>query len=428
MVSVTGKIALVTGGGTGIGKAIAAALAQKGAKVAIASRTSAHVEGAAQELQSRGLAVLALRLDVTKKSDIERGIEALLSQWGPPHILVNNAGISGLSMIDDPDDGQWFDIVNTNLNGLYLITKAVLRHMPTQAGGRVINISSVLGKFGVPGYTAYCTTKHGVIGFTRALALEVVSRGITVNTVCPGWVDTEMAALGINETAALQGITPAQFKAQAIEAVPIKRFLDARRSRRARLLYCFRRSWRYYRAGDQHLRRPNDGVRQMTSTGLAQISEQYFLSSDRNLREPINHHRPQSGNTRKDCRIAGRPARGRRLGAVERGREAQAIGDRPASPSARDCFTGYGTCCSMKARNSLISSPQKPAGPCRSLRQRTFLSLRRDRLLGEKERSIISGRKKSARTFHCSNPKKWFPSMRRAASSASLARGIFRWR
>jgi ketoreductase len=130
-------------------------------------------------------------------------------------------------MIDDPDDGQWFDIVNTNLNGLYLITKSVLRHMPTQAGGRVINISSVLGKFGVPGYTAYCTTKHGVIGFTRALALEVVSRGITVNAVCPGWVDTEMATLGIKETAALQGITPTDFKAQAIEAVPIRRFLEA---------------------------------------------------------------------------------------------------------------------------------------------------------------------------------------------------------
>jgi ketoreductase len=227
MASVTGKIALVTGGGTGIGKAIAAALAQKGAKVAIASRTSTHVEAAAEELRSRGLSVLALRLDVTKKSDIERGIDALLSKWGPPHILVNNAGISGLSMIDDPDDGRWFDIVNTNLNGLYLVTKAVLRHMPNQAGGRVINISSVLGKFGVPGYTAYCTTKHGMIGFTRSLALEVVSREITVNTVCPGWVDTEMATLGIKETAALQGITPAEFKAQAIEAVPIKRFLEA---------------------------------------------------------------------------------------------------------------------------------------------------------------------------------------------------------
>jgi ketoreductase len=98
--------------------------------------------------------------------------------------------------------------------------------MPDNAGGRIINISSVLGKFGVPGYTAYCTAKHGMIGFTRALALEVVKRGITVNTVCPGWVDTEMAAAGINESAALQGITPQQFKAHAVAAVPIQRFLD----------------------------------------------------------------------------------------------------------------------------------------------------------------------------------------------------------
>lgn len=224
---VSNKVALVTGGGTGIGKAIALQLAQNGAKVAIASRTPAYVESTARELQSRGFVVLALQMDVTKKPDIERGIAAILSHWGAPRILVNNAGISGLSMIDDPDDGRWFDIINTNLNGLYLVTKAVLKHMPDQSGGRVINISSVLGKFGVPGYTAYCTTKHGIIGFTRALALEVVSRGITVNAICPGWVDTEMAALGITESAALQGITPEEFKARAIAAVPMQRFLEA---------------------------------------------------------------------------------------------------------------------------------------------------------------------------------------------------------
>ncbi len=223
----SGKIALVTGGGTGIGKAIAAGLAQQGARVAIASRSSAHVESAARELSARGFSALGVPMDVTQKADVERGLEKISSHWGAPHILVNNAGISGLSLIDDPDDARWFDIVNTNLNGLYLVTKAVLRRMPDQAGGRVINISSVLGKFGVPGYTAYCTTKHGMIGFTRALALEVVGRGITVNTVCPGWVDTEMAAQGIRETAALQGITPAEFKAQAIENVPIGRFLEA---------------------------------------------------------------------------------------------------------------------------------------------------------------------------------------------------------
>jgi ketoreductase len=221
-----GKVAIVTGGGTGIGKAIAVSLCKSGASVAILSRSSAHIEPAAVELTQLGLSALALPMDVRNKADVQRAVAQVASQWGAIHILVNNAGISGLSRIDDEDDGKWHDIIDTNLNGLYLITKEVLKHMPDNAGGRIINISSVLGKFGVPGYTAYCTAKHGMIGFTRALALEVVKRGITVNTVCPGWVDTEMAAAGINESAALQGITPQQFKAHAVAAVPIQRFLD----------------------------------------------------------------------------------------------------------------------------------------------------------------------------------------------------------
>jgi ketoreductase len=221
-----GKVSLVTGGGTGIGKAIGVQLAKNGSKVALASRNPAHVESAAAELSALGLSILPLQMDVRNKHEIENGVLKVREQWGGVHILVNNAGISGLSMIDDPDDSRWYDIVDTNLNGMYLVTKEVLKHIPDQSGGRIINISSVLGKFGVPGYTAYCTTKHGMIGFTRALALEVVDRGITVNTLCPGWVDTEMATLGIKESAALQGITPEQFKAQAVAAVPIKRFLE----------------------------------------------------------------------------------------------------------------------------------------------------------------------------------------------------------
>src|SRR5687767_7328292 len=221
------KIALITGGGSGIGKAIALKLAKNGAKVAIASRALAKVEQTAEELKRLSLTALPIAMDVRNKADVERGIDAIGSTWGPVHILVNNAGISGLSMISDPDDAKWYDIIDTNLNGMYLVTKAVLKSMPDHAEGRVINISSVLGKFGVPGYSAYCTTKHGMIGFTRAVALEVVGRGITVNTICPGWVDTEMATLGINETAAHLGITPAEFRAQATAAVPIKRFLDA---------------------------------------------------------------------------------------------------------------------------------------------------------------------------------------------------------
>jgi ketoreductase len=222
-----GKVAFVTGGGTGIGKAIAASLAQRGARVAIASRNQTHLDDTANELRAKGHSILAVAMDVRSKHDIQRAVGQVAERWGAIHILVNNAGISGLSTIDDPDDSRWYDILDTNLNGMYLITKETLRHMPNHNGGRIINISSVLGKFGVPGYTAYCTAKHGMIGFTRALALEVVGRGITVNTVCPGWVDTEMADQGIKATAALQGITPEQFKAQAVAAVPIQRFLDA---------------------------------------------------------------------------------------------------------------------------------------------------------------------------------------------------------
>jgi len=221
------KIALVTGGGTGIGRAIAMTLAKNGAKVAIASRNAEQLKRVADELTQLGLIIQPIPMNVRIKTDIERAVAEVVSQWGEIHILVNNAGISGLSLMNDVDDSKWFDIVDTNLNGMYLLTKAVLRHMPDQAGGRVINISSVLGKFGVPGYTAYCTTKHGMIGFTRALALEVVNRGITVNTICPGWVDTEMANQGIQETAKALGITPEAFKAQAVAGVPIRRFLEA---------------------------------------------------------------------------------------------------------------------------------------------------------------------------------------------------------
>jgi ketoreductase len=222
------RVAIVTGGGTGIGKAIGISFAQYGARVAIASRNRSHLEAAAADFNTAGLGgqLIPVQMDVRKKHDIGRAVAEVVAQWSRVHILVNNAGISGLSLIDDPDDSKWHDIVETNLTGMYLITKEVLKHMPDHAGGRVINISSVLGKFGVPGYTAYCTTKHGMIGFTRALALELVGRGITVNTVCPGWVETDMASKGINETAALQGITPEEFKAQAIAAVPIKRFLE----------------------------------------------------------------------------------------------------------------------------------------------------------------------------------------------------------
>jgi ketoreductase len=219
----TGKIALVTGGGTGIGKAISEAMARNGARVAIASRNPTRLKNAAATNRS----LLPVEMDIRKKEQVQSGVAAVIETWGPIDILVNNGGISGINPIDDPDDSRWRDIVETNLTGTYLVTKEVLKFMRNHAGGRIVNVSSVLGKFGVPGYSAYCATKHGVIGFTRALALEVVGRGITVNAICPGWVESEMARLGIEESAARERITPAEFKKRAVEAVPIGRFLDA---------------------------------------------------------------------------------------------------------------------------------------------------------------------------------------------------------
>ncbi|MGH7848407.1 MAG: SDR family NAD(P)-dependent oxidoreductase [Candidatus Binatia bacterium] len=222
-----GKVALVTGGGTGIGSAISMALARNGAKVAIASRNPAHLSSAREQLRILSGDALSVPLDIRKREEVERGVAAIAGAWGNIHILVNNAGLSGMNRIEDSDDARWHDILDTNLTGMYLTTRETLKYMKDPGGGRIVNVSSVLGKFGVPGYTAYCASKHGIIGFTRSLALEIAARGITVNAICPGWVETEMARQSIAETAAQLGISPEEFKRQAIAAMPIKRFLDA---------------------------------------------------------------------------------------------------------------------------------------------------------------------------------------------------------
>ena len=222
----TQRVALVTGGGTGIGKAVAWAMAREGARVALGARDARRLVAVADELRAEGHEALAVAVDVRDRAGIRDCIHAIRERWGHVHILVNNAGVSGMTPMDGEDDGLWRAIVDTNLTGVYLLTKEVLRIMSDDGGGRIINMSSVLGKFGVPGYAAYCASKHGLIGFTRALALELVSRGITVNALCPGWVDTEMSRAGIEQIAAQQGTDPESFKQQALAAVPIRRFLD----------------------------------------------------------------------------------------------------------------------------------------------------------------------------------------------------------
>ncbi len=221
------KVAIITGGGTGIGAALTKAYLEEGARVVIGSRNPNHYKAFAEGLSKEGWPIIGLELDVTRKESVDQFVTNAVQAFGAITILVNNSGISGQNPIEKEDDDRWMNILQTNLTGTYHMTKRVLKEMKDHSHGRIINLSSVLGKFGVAGYTAYCTAKHGIIGFTRALALEVVSRGITVNALCPGWVETEMARLGLREWAEAAGLSIEEVRRQAVAAVPMKRFTEA---------------------------------------------------------------------------------------------------------------------------------------------------------------------------------------------------------
>lgn len=215
---------LITGGGRGIGRAIALAFAEPGATVAIAARTSAQLERTAAEIRQCGAEAIPLPMDVRDASSVDAGFAQLAARVPGIDVLVNNAGVGGGQPVEGSDEDAWRRIIDTNVTGTYLVCRAALPFLGI--GARVINLSSVLGRFGVPGYTAYCASKHAVIGFTRALALELAPRAITVNAICPGWVDTDMAVEGMTLGAAALGTSYEEFRRRALDAVPIKRMIQ----------------------------------------------------------------------------------------------------------------------------------------------------------------------------------------------------------
>ena len=218
------RVSLVTGGGRGIGRAIAHALAGPDTCVAVAARTRSEVDCTAQELAQLGGRSLAIVMDVSDEASVAAGIAELSRTVDHVDVLVNNAGVGGGETVEGSDIARWRRTIDTNLTGMYLVTRAVVALIPP--GGRIVNMSSVLGRFGVSGYTAYCASKHGVIGFTRALALELTKRRVTVNALCPGWVNTEMTTQGMLQGASATGKTFEQFREQAIGAVPIGRIIE----------------------------------------------------------------------------------------------------------------------------------------------------------------------------------------------------------
>ena len=215
---------LVTGGGRGIGRAIAIAFAEPGCIVAIASRTRSQLEETAAVIAGRGARPIVLAVDITDETAVQRGFDELRAAGHGLDVLVNNAGVGGGQPIHKTETARWRRVIDTNVWGTFLVSRQAVSVLSD--GGRIINVSSVLGRFGVPGYTAYCASKHAVIGFTRALALELAKRRITVSAICPGWVDTDMATAGMQSGAAAMGITLEEFRAQVLGNVPIGRIIQ----------------------------------------------------------------------------------------------------------------------------------------------------------------------------------------------------------
>lgn len=190
--SLQDKIALVTGASRGIGAAISDSLGAQGATVIGTATSESGAEKISARFAEKGIKGAGMVLDVASQESVDNLINTITETFGAPLILVNNAGITKDNLLMRMKDDEWFDVIDTNLNSIYRLSKACLRGMTKARWGRIVNISSVVGAMGNVGQTNYCATKAGVGGFTRSLAKELGPRNITVNAVSPGFIDTDM--------------------------------------------------------------------------------------------------------------------------------------------------------------------------------------------------------------------------------------------
>ncbi len=199
------RLALITGGGRGIGRAIALEFAREGAQIALAARTREQVEEVADEIGETAKP-LASVCDVSDVTSVESFFAAIFVHFGKwPDVLVNNAGIAISAPLVKTSDELWQRHLAINLSGSFYCTRSALPSMIEKKWGRIINIASIAGKTGAPYIAAYSASKHGLLGLTRSVALEVATKGITVNAICPGYVDTEMTSRGVENITSLTG-------------------------------------------------------------------------------------------------------------------------------------------------------------------------------------------------------------------------------
>ncbi len=191
------QVAIVTGASRGIGRSIALALAAAGAKVACVARSADKLTETAEAIRAAGGTAEVFACDVAKSESVEQVVEAVVAKWERLDILVNNAGITRDTLIPRMQDSDWDDVLNTNLRGTFLFTRAATRPMMQRRHGRIINIASISGLIGNPGQANYSASKAGMIGMTRTVAKELAGRKVTVNAIAPGFIETEMTgALG----------------------------------------------------------------------------------------------------------------------------------------------------------------------------------------------------------------------------------------
>lgn len=193
--SLEGRTALVTGASQGIGRACAIKLAKAGARVALAARNQAKLEEVAVEIRNSGGEAEVFTIDIASEDSIKSGVKAALARFGSIEILVNNAGMTKDTLLLRMKRSDWDDVLATNLTGTFLLTQALVSPMLKARWGRIINISSVVGETGQAGQANYAASKAGLIGFTKSLARELASRGITANAVAPGYIETAMTAV-----------------------------------------------------------------------------------------------------------------------------------------------------------------------------------------------------------------------------------------
>jgi NAD(P)-dependent dehydrogenase (short-subunit alcohol dehydrogenase family) len=226
MTEIDGKIVLITGAGRGIGKAIALAFAAEQNRVVITGRTAAALEQVAAEIRATGAEVLASPCDVTQKSQLESLRQEVEKRFGAVQILVNNVGIAPAANFLEMPDSLWEKVMGVNLGAAYNCCKTFLFAMVGARWGRIINIASTGARVAYPGISAYATSKHAILGLTRSLAIETARSGVTVNAVCPGYVDTELTRENAQRLAERRGQSLDEALALMAASCPQRRLIE----------------------------------------------------------------------------------------------------------------------------------------------------------------------------------------------------------